>query len=262
MCPVCGPLFGQSTLRANLVCHCLLVETQHGLVLIDTGLGLQDYQNPQARLGKIVSRIGGIEYNQDLSAIAQIQKLGFKPEDVRHIIVSHLDFDHAGGISDFPYATVHVLASEYNATQNLKSLKAKIRYRTQQFQQHRYWNFIEPNATDTWFNLTQAHGLNLFQDEILMIPLLGHTAGHSGITIKQSDGWLLFCGDAYYSHQQLDPSFHSVSLNQLERAFATDNQLRISNLSKIQQLAQDQPEIEIICAHDPIELARYQRVKE
>lgn len=261
MCPVCGPLFGQFTFRANLVCHCLLIETHHGLVLIDTGIGLQDYQNPQARLGKIVSRIGGIEYNQDLSAIAQIQKLGFKPEDVRHIIVSHLDFDHAGGISDFPYATVHVLASEYNATQNLKSLKAKIRYRTQQFQQHRYWNFIEPNTTDSWFNLTQAHGLNLFQDEILMIPLLGHTAGHSGIAIKQPDGWLLFCGDAYYSHQQLDPSFHSVSLNQLERTFATDNQLRLSNLSKIQQLAQAQPEIEIICAHDPIELARYQRVK-
>ncbi len=39
--------------------------------------------------------------------------------------------------------------------------------------------------------------------------------------------WLLFCGDAYYSHQQLDRSFHLLSLNQLERAFATDNQLRI-----------------------------------
>ncbi len=69
-------------------------------------------------------------------------------------MVSHLDFDHAGGISTF-HMRPYMYASEYNATQNLKSLKAKIRDRTQQFQQHRYWNFIERNATDSWFNLTR-----------------------------------------------------------------------------------------------------------
>ncbi|MCV9925973.1 MBL fold metallo-hydrolase, partial [Acinetobacter baumannii] len=41
MCPVCAPLFGQKGFQAKVVCHCLLVETDQGLVLIDTGLGIQ-----------------------------------------------------------------------------------------------------------------------------------------------------------------------------------------------------------------------------
>jgi len=257
MCPVCGPLFGQKGLRAKVVCHCLLLETDQGLVLVDTGLGVQDYLHTQARLGNLVSRLGRIENNLELTALAQIQHLGFSSKDVKHILISHLDFDHAGGISDFPHATVHILSSEYNATQNFFSLKNKARYKTQQFRQHRYWNFIEPDQGEAWFNLHQVQGFRIFQDEILMIPLLGHSQGHCGVAIKQNDGWLFFCGDAYFSHLQLNPTNRLRTLDKLERFFAEDNQRRIDNLHKIQQLAQNEKNIEIICAHDPIELARY-----
>lgn len=257
LCPYCAPLFGQKGLQAEVVCHCLLVETDQGLVLIDTGLGMQDYLQPQKRLGSILSKFGTIQNNLNLTAIAQIQNLGFKPTDVKHILVTHLDFDHAGGISDFPHATIHILSSEFNATQNL-SYKNKIRYRTQQFKQHRYWNFIEADAGETWFNLSKVQGFKLFQDEILMIPLLGHTEGHCGIAIKQNNHWLLFCGDAYYSHQQLDPKHRLPILNMTERLFAYDNLQRIHSLKQLQLLAQNQPDIEIICAHDPVELRRCQ----
>lgn len=37
-------------LGGRLCCHCLLLETQQGLVLVDTGLGPQDVRDPQARL--------------------------------------------------------------------------------------------------------------------------------------------------------------------------------------------------------------------
>ena len=100
-------------------------------------------------------------------------------------------------------------------------------------------------------------GFNLFQDEILLIPLLGHSHGHCGIAIKQKDGWLFFCGDAYYSHRQLNPKNKLRTLDKLERVFAENNQMRVDNLHKIQQLAQTEKSIEIICAHDPVELERY-----
>lgn len=256
-CPVCAPLFGQKGWKAHLVCHCLLIETDRGLVLIDTGLGLQDYLNMEKRLGTLVKKVGHIESNLKLSAIQQIQQLGFSPNDVRHIFVTHLDFDHAGGISDFPNATVHVLAAEFNATQSL-SVKNKLRYKTDQFKQHRYWSFAEHNDGEEWFNLQKVRGLPLFQDEISMIPLLGHTAGHCGIAIKKSDGWLLFCGDAYYSHLELDPKNKLRALGITERLFAENNQQRIHNLKQLQYLAQHESSIELICAHDPVEFNRYQ----
>lgn len=257
MCPVCGPLFGQNSLTAHVVCHCLLLETDQGLVLVDTGLGIQDYLHTKERLGSWVARAGRIDNNLELSAIAQIQRLGFQPKDVKHILLSHLDFDHAGGISDFPHAMVHLLSTEYNAAQNLKSLKSKARYKPQQFQQHRYWNFLEPVKGESWHNLHRVQGFQLFQDEILLIPLPGHTLGHCGIAIRKQDGWLFYCGDAYYSHLELNPKHPLKALNQLERFFAADNQQRIANLERIKVLSQTEPRIEIICAHDPIELARY-----
>ncbi len=256
-CPVCAPLFGQKGWKAHLVCHCLLIETNRGLVLIDTGLGLQDYLNMEKRLGTLVKKVGHIESNLKLSAIQQIQQLGFSQNDVKHIFVTHLYFDHAGGISDFPNATVHVLAAEFNATQSL-SIKNKLRYKTDQFKQHRYWSFAEHNDGEEWFNLQKVRGLPLFQDEILMIPLLGHTAGHCGIAIKKSDGWLLFCGDAYYSHLELDPNNKLRALGITERLFAENNQQRIHNLKQLQYLAQHESSIELICAHDPVEFNRYQ----
>lgn len=218
---------------------------------------MQDYLHPQKRLGTIISKFGTIKNDINLTAIAQIQKLGFKPSDVKHILVTHLDFDHAGGISDFPQAMVHVLSSEFNATQNF-NYKNKIRYKSEQLKQHRYWNFIEPEFGESWYHFSKVQNFKIFQDEILMIPLLGHSEGHCGIAIQQKAHWLLFCGDAYYSHQQLNPKTQLPALEMTERLFAHDNLQRIQSLKQIQLLAQIHPEIEIICAHDPIEFGRYQ----
>lgn len=256
MCPICAPLYGQKGLYGKMVCHCLLLETDKGLVLVDTGFGMQDYLHPQTRLGKAFTKISGIQADFNLTAISQIQQLGFKPSDVQHILVSHLDLDHAGGISDFPNATVHILSSEFNAAQKL-SVMNKLRYRPQQFKNHRYWNFLEPKNGEAWFNFQKVQGFNIFNDEILLIPLVGHTVGHCGIAIKQPDGWLLFCGDAYFNHLELNPKNKLRALDKIEYLLAEDNTLRLKTLSQLQQLAQNEAKIEIICAHDPVELDRY-----
>lgn len=256
MCPACAPLIHQKGLQAHIICHCLLLETDHGLVLIDTGIGLQDYLHTRQRLGHLLTQFGKIEHNMSLSAVQQIQSLGFNPQDVQHIFVTHLDFDHAGGISDFPQATVHVLASEFNATQSL-SLKSRMRYRNNQFKQHRFWNFIEHTPSETWFNLQKVTALPLFQDDILMIPLLGHSAGHAGIAVRQADHWLLFCGDAYFSHRELDPQQKLKGLHLFESILADDNKMRLHNLKQLQSLAANEPHVELICAHDPEEFTRY-----
>lgn len=71
MCPACAPLVSQTGLQAHIICHCLLLETDRGLVLIDTGLGLQDYLHTQQRLGRLIHQFGKIEINIQLSAVQQ-----------------------------------------------------------------------------------------------------------------------------------------------------------------------------------------------
>lgn len=103
-CPWGGRLFdGKSrTLIGHLVCHCLLIETEaHGLVLIDTGYGSKDVDHPHAgprpRITRTMRALLNIRLRESETAVRQIEALGFAARDVRHIVLTHLDFDHAGG---------------------------------------------------------------------------------------------------------------------------------------------------------------------
>src|SRR3954464_4801782 len=115
-CPLGGKLMDGRTesivRRGELACHCLLVETASSLVLVDTGLGLRDVANPRSRLSAFFLALVSPDFREEMTAIRQIERLGFDPRDVRHIVLTPLDFDHAGGLDDFPHAIVHMLGIE------------------------------------------------------------------------------------------------------------------------------------------------------
>lgn len=101
---------------APAVNHCLLVETDSaGLVLVETGMGLGDVRDPDGTLGADWVAMAQPLLDEDETAIRQVARLGYAPADVRHIILTHLDVDHCGGLPDFPRAEVHVLAAELAA---------------------------------------------------------------------------------------------------------------------------------------------------
>lgn len=46
------------------------------------------------------------------AAINQLAEFGYRPEIIKHIILTHMHFDHMGGLSDFPQAKIHVYKRE------------------------------------------------------------------------------------------------------------------------------------------------------
>ena len=107
MCPYSGHLWDGVTPGlgpATIVCHCLLIEAADSLVLVDTGFGLGDIARP-TRLSAFFRNVNRVQLDAGQTARRQIERLGLRPDDVRHIVLTHLDFDHAGGIEDFPNAT-------------------------------------------------------------------------------------------------------------------------------------------------------------
>src|SRR4051812_20607930 len=146
-CPLGGALFDGRSIGpiGQLVCHCLLIETDaHGLVLVDTGYGLRDvdhpHRQPHPRITRPMRAMLGIRLREEDTAIRQIEALGFSAADVRHIVLTHLDFDHAGGLEDFPHATVHLLEKEWSAaTGPRKGFVLRNRYRPSQFDEVRNW---------------------------------------------------------------------------------------------------------------------------
>jgi glyoxylase-like metal-dependent hydrolase (beta-lactamase superfamily II) len=93
-----------------MVCHVLLIETDNGLILVDSGFGTDDGADPM-RVGPTRHMVTAI-LSRAATVAHQIERLGFRRDDVRHIIITHLDVDNAGGISDFPAAEIHLTAAE------------------------------------------------------------------------------------------------------------------------------------------------------
>lgn len=99
------------------------------LVLIDTGFGLRDVADPRARLSRFFLTLLSPDFREEFTALRQIAAFGYDPRDVRHIVLTHLDFDHAGGLDDFPHARVHMLSKEREVAEAQRTLLDRMRYR-------------------------------------------------------------------------------------------------------------------------------------
>jgi len=242
-----GSLFG----TGRIVAHCLLVEGAEGLVLIDTGFGTGDIARPRT-LGTPFNLAIRPQLIESETALAQVKALGFEPGDVRHIIATHLDVDHAGGLPDFPEAEVHVLSVERDAALD-PSLRDRARYPKPHIAHGPRWAPHEPGG-DHWHGFESIRVLPGSGDEILMIPLKGHSAGHSGVAVRRGDGWLLHCGDAYFSrHEMQTPRECPPGLRAFQSLMQADGKARHENQERLRELAATHgDEVELICAHDAV----------
>ncbi len=245
----------------KFVCHCLLIESDEGLVLVDTGLGIQDLTNPRARLGPTWSTLLRPEPNPELSARRQIEARGFYHDDVRHIIVTHLDFDHAGGIPDFPQAKVHVYEPEYEAAMHPTSLRERLRYKSDLLEGGNDWVRYELEG-DRFFGFDAVRTMGDLNLDILLIPLVGHTRGHCGVAVRTAEGWLLNAGDAYFHHDELQAEHARppLGLNLYQRAMTTNHPKRQANMERLRQLSREHSHpVKIFSSHDPDELTAFRQ---
>jgi glyoxylase-like metal-dependent hydrolase (beta-lactamase superfamily II) len=242
--------------EADVVCHCLLIESDEGLMLVDTGFGVEDVQD-LGRLGptfKLMRPRARVEE----TALRQVQALGFEAGEVRRIVATHLDPDHSGGLPDFPEAEVHALAREINDALQ-PSLKERPRYRKSPWHHGANWVRHEVEG-DEWLGFQGVKILPGSGVEILLVPLAGHTKGHSAVAIKNGDRWLLHCGDAYFHHGELSsPPYCPPGLRLFQNLNNADRGQRLANQERLRELAtRNGGEIDFVCSHDPHELEREQ----
>lgn len=264
-CPAGGHLMDARTpgvfTRGHLCCHCLLLETDGGLVLVDTGLGLRDVEQPRTRLSGFFLALLSPDLREEMTAARQVEQLGFRREDVRHIVLTHLDFDHAGGLDDFPHASVHMMAVERDYAVLQKTWLDRQRFRPQQWGGTRpHWRVHAPDQGERWYGFDCVRELPGLPPDVLLVPLPGHTHGHAGVAVKGEDGrWLLQAGDAYFFHRELDldKPWCTPGLRMYQWMMEKDRKARLANQARLRELRRDHGhEVTVCCGHDPIEFER------
>ncbi len=119
------------------------------------------------------------------------------------------------------------------------------------------WQLHAPGG-EAWFGFEGVRAVEGTSDEVLLVPLHGHTRGHCGVAVRTAAGWLLHCGDAYFFHGEVDAEPRCpAGLSAYQRLVAIDNAARLDNQRRLRALATERRgEVTLFCAHDPTELER------
>jgi len=219
--------------RWRLGAPCLLVDTDQGPILVDTGLGLHDFIRPSPMV-RFFRWDFGVGRDPGCTAVKQLARMGLDPIAVQHIVLTHLHFDHAGGLPDFPHAKVHVHRREYEAMHRPRSWLA-LAYDRADFAHGPSWVTYD-HAGELWLELD---AIRLpFDPEMYLIPLFGHTAGHCGVAIRTSEGWVFQCADALPTNAdfELTPDW----LNRLVIG---------AHVKKLELWAPRHPEVRLLAGH-------------
>jgi len=238
--------------RIDSLVYCLLLESDDGLILVDTGFGVQDYAKP-APLVWAFTRLLRSPRALAETAVAQVRVRGYSAKDVRHIVMTHLHIDHAGGLRDFPDARVHVHVLEHQAINQRKGFMERF-YVSAHWSHGPRW-VVHQAANKSWYGLPSIPIHPGLRPEVRLIPLHGHSRGHCGVAIETESGWLLHCGDATY------PFYHDGHPDQPIDSPPgwLVNRLLGPHTGRLRALHRDQgDEIQMICSHDPVSFAQNQ----
>jgi glyoxylase-like metal-dependent hydrolase (beta-lactamase superfamily II) len=241
----------------TLVCHVLLVESEDGLVLVDTGFGTLDCHRP-ARFGRCRRYFFRPAFDAAQAAVNQVERLGYPRKDVRHIIATHFDADHIGGLADFPDAHVHVTSGEVLGSMRSRAVPDRIRFRRTQWAHGP--RLVEHDAEgEPWRGFAAAKELTDIGPGFALVSLPGHTRGHACVAVDAGHRWILHAGDAFFQLGTLESTPRVPALTAFEKAVAFDRQRVADNHSRLVELhRRGEPDLMIVCSHDP---ALYERAK-
>lgn len=174
-------------------------------------------------------------FQNEWSIIERIREIGFRAADIDHVLMTHLHFDHTGGMKELAHAQfiVHAPEWEHANSDNIELGFNPDDYKALQDIQ----KFSLPEDKD------------IFEDgSVIAVDLRGHTPGHVGYRFNLSNGETYFhAGDASYTLSQITGG---EALANLSKMTCSDFDQAVGSLQTLRQIAKKEPKIKWITSHD------------
>jgi N-acyl homoserine lactone hydrolase len=213
-----------------------------GPMLVDTGLPAAVAEEGSRALGFVAGLAYSIEMEPGQAVVEQLRARRVDPMDVRVVVMTHLHYDHAGGIADFPQATFVVDADEWRAARSGGFRKGYARKLIDHPFAWREVDFDDPRVTSF---ASFGRTIDLFGDgSVRLLSTPGHTAGHMSVLLRLESGReLLLTADAAYARRTIDEELVPVLVDDVHRYRRS--------LREIRRYVEQTPGAEVICGHDP-----------
>ena len=199
--------------------YCYLIEHPKGRVLVDTGAAYE-YRDENTIM------------EESDSIICQLAKLGYTPDDIDYLVISHLHMDHAGYMKCFPNTTILIRKAELQAAWWPEVYEHGFDLRD-----------IESTRNFHFVQLDPYEDYDIFMDgRIVLIDTCGHSRGHQSVVLDlPNSGKIVLAIDAAPDKAMLDRGFSG-------RPF-TNSLQEVRALRKIKHMADSG--YQIFYAHDP-----------
>lgn len=178
-----------------------VIDTGKDIILVDTGLPAG---TPEEHPDENSMAFTGTDICSYMDALAA---LGYKPEQVTKILLTHKHSDHSGEIRSFPNAKIYVNADEMGVAE-LQGIP----------------NLVPVHFTDgPYYNFPESQKI---ADGVWFIKAKGHTKGNS-LAIAEKDGlFYMFQADITYCDEALYQNKLSVVFDDLPAARETMDRVR------------------------------------
>ena len=191
--------------RTRVPCPAFLIHhPSAGPILVDTGLHPSIASDPKSNFGGMATRVATPDIEQGEDVPAQLRARGIDPSKIGVVVMTHLHFDHASAISEFPDSTFVISEAEWiDATTGGRPAMRGYRPAHYDFVfDYRTVDFGRGNIA-SYSNFGRT--FDLFGDASIRLAFLpGHSAGHMGVIARLAQRDFVIGGDAFYMMRQLE----------------------------------------------------------
>ncbi len=231
----------------------LIEHPEMGPILFDTGYANHFVEAVKSFPNRLYALTTPVCFQAEDSTVHQISRLGYRPEDVGTIIISHFHADHFAGLRDFPKARFICTRQAYASVQHLKGWAAV---------KHAFLPELLPSDFESRLHVIEpsqrielpesyaplSYGYDVLGDgSMVALDLPGHAAGQIGLWVHDEKlGDVLLAADAAWSSQAIRK--HTLPSRVAYLIKSNPSEYR-KNFRLLCELSRVRPDLTIIPSH-------------